>query len=145
MTRTLISSSYDVPSGLQVRHISDGIKVLFFKDLASHCSPLTMSDLNNPQTGPESTQQPPPAATPAGSKVEETAGTKVEGTAGPKVEEAAGTKKRTPEEDNALADQLSLIIEDANKRVVPICEMIRKVCVHRLTSKDCHTHQCGRF
>ena len=42
------------------------------------------------------------------------------------------TKKdnRTQEEideDNALADRLSLIIEDANEKIVPICEMIRKV------------------
>ncbi|KAL9712303.1 hypothetical protein Ac2012v2_003537 [Leucoagaricus gongylophorus] len=36
---------------------------------------------------------------------------------------------RTQEEvdqDNALADRLSLIIEDANEKIVPICEMIRK-------------------
>jgi len=42
------------------------------------------------------------------------------------------TKKdnRTQEEideDNALADRLSLIIEDANEKIVPICEMIHKV------------------
>ncbi|KAF5364295.1 hypothetical protein D9756_001135 [Leucocoprinus leucothites] len=36
---------------------------------------------------------------------------------------------RTQEEidqDNALADRLSLIIENANERVVPLCQMIRK-------------------
>lgn len=39
---------------------------------------------------------------------------------------------RTQEEvdqDNALADRLSLIIEDANEKIVPICEMIRKASI----------------
>lgn len=57
--------------------------------------------------------------------------------AGSKAEEIKGeTKKdtRTQEEideDNAMADRLSLIIEDANQRVVPICQMIRKASIDR--------------
>ena len=31
------------------------------------------------------------------------------------------------EEDNKLADRLSVVIEDANERVVPLTKMIRKV------------------
>ncbi|KXN85963.1 hypothetical protein AN958_10671 [Leucoagaricus sp. SymC.cos] len=49
--------------------------------------------------------------------------------AGSKVEGKEKKDDRTPEEieqDNALADRLSLIIEDANSRVVPMCDMIRK-------------------
>ncbi|KAF5363829.1 hypothetical protein D9756_001145 [Leucocoprinus leucothites] len=56
-----------------------------------------------------------------------------QGGTGPKAEENKGGvpkgDPRTQEEidqDNALADRLSLIIEDANERVVPICQMIRK-------------------
>ncbi|KAL0066920.1 hypothetical protein AAF712_006115 [Marasmius tenuissimus] len=39
------------------------------------------------------------------------------------------TDKRTPEEqekDKELAERLSVLIEDANSRVVPLCRMIRK-------------------
>ncbi|KXN88320.1 hypothetical protein AN958_07465 [Leucoagaricus sp. SymC.cos] len=48
--------------------------------------------------------------------------------AGSKVEEKAKNDDRTPEieQDDALADRLSLIVEDANSRVVPMCDMIRK-------------------
>lgn len=50
--------------------------------------------------------------------------------AGSKVEEKAKGDDRSQQEidqDNALAERLSSIIENANQRVVPICEMIRKV------------------
>ncbi|KAJ3563464.1 hypothetical protein NP233_g8924 [Leucocoprinus birnbaumii] len=46
-----------------------------------------------------------------------------------KKEEVRKGDSRTQEEideDNAMADRLSLVIEDANQRVVPICQMIRK-------------------
>lgn len=40
------------------------------------------------------------------------------------------TDDRSPEQQNQdaeLADRLSSLIEDANRRVVPLCKMIRKV------------------
>ncbi|KAF4572818.1 hypothetical protein EYR36_007328 [Pleurotus pulmonarius] len=42
---------------------------------------------------------------------------------------ASSVADRTPEEvkaDNALAERLSAIIEDANERLIPLCNMIRK-------------------
>lgn len=39
--------------------------------------------------------------------------------------------ERTEEQkktDNQLADRLSILIEDANSRLTPLCKMIRKVC-----------------
>lgn len=52
---------------------------------------------------------------------------------------ASSSADRTPEEveaDNALAERLSAIIEDANERLIPLCNMIRKVhpmliCIRR--------------
>lgn len=36
--------------------------------------------------------------------------------------------------DAQLAERLSSLIEDANKRVIPLCKMIRKVSSYRVTS-----------
>jgi hypothetical protein len=44
----------------------------------------------------------------------------------------SGTDERSPaekKEDAELAERLSSIIEDANSRVIPLCKMIRKVCI----------------
>jgi hypothetical protein len=46
----------------------------------------------------------------------------------------ASTENRSPDqvkEDNELAERLSSIIEDANSRVVPLCQMMRKVRILR--------------
>lgn len=47
------------------------------------------------------------------------------------LENRAGEEdNRSPEEikkEDELAERLSSLIEDANKRVVPLCKMIRKV------------------
>jgi hypothetical protein len=53
----------------------------------------------------------------------------------------ASTDARSPDqvkEDNELADRLSSIIEDANSRVVPLCQMMRKVGLHILHSYQFH-------
>ncbi|KXN88561.1 hypothetical protein AN958_07127 [Leucoagaricus sp. SymC.cos] len=52
--------------------------------------------------------------------------------AGSKVEEKAKNDDRTPEieQDDALADRLSLIVEDANSRVVPIPYILTPVPWH---------------
>jgi len=47
--------------------------------------------------------------------------------------------ERSPEEektDAELADRLSSLIEDANRRVVPVCKMIRKHIENQETRKD---------
>ena len=46
-------------------------------------------------------------------------------------ESTTTSSDRSPEQerqDAELAERLSSLIEDANRRVVPLCKMIRKVC-----------------
>lgn len=65
------------------------------------------------QPAPVGGQSPVPAGSEAGTKPEQMKGD-------PRTQEEI-------DEDNAMADRLAQIIEDANERVVPLCDMIRKV------------------
>jgi hypothetical protein len=75
-----------------------------------------MSNVLQPQQPPAGTQDP----------VQDVAGT------APTQEQKLEGDKRTEEDefvDNKLADELSQIIESANEKVIPVCDMIRKVSV----------------
>lgn len=49
-----------------------------------------------------------------------------------KVDTKAQDDAKAQEQDNALADRLSALIEHANEQVIPLCKMIRKVSIFSL-------------
>lgn len=44
--------------------------------------------------------------------------------------------KQEEEEDAKLAERLSIMIEEANQRIVPLCKMIRQVSLHTMPIVD---------